>query len=654
MSKIAKNKKYLNLDGVRVSYNHKTDTIHLTSTDKDLSAEGFHLTLNKQSESEQALRNLLMEKGLIRPSQATESIASTVSRTITNSNKVIPKTVIGEFDPATPTHLITLGESADGLLSWNVDIFPHLLAVGAPGTGKSVLIRRLFNHCLTHNNDWEFVGIDLSHVEMRPYSKYERTTRTIATTLEQTVVTLEAIRDVIDMRYSEMEEEEVSNFNDLNLKRRRILVTLNSDTILSNRLEKESPDESESLDRIRQVLQKIVVYGRAAGVHLALTSQGALSQSLANILRNIDVKIAFRLGSYEDMIFMRTDTEENRSLKSGEAIVFKAGKKERIKVAFNSPLAAEEWVLGSGKLYEPMLHSKLEKREKDIAKVSAEPQRSIPEVGESTIGFTRSSHLINLGTSAHGPMIWDTKTNHHMLASGGTGKGLSALVDNLFTHCLSHNDKWDFYGLDVYGSLNKYEDFSQTTKTIVSGYDKQESVITELKEEILTRQKNKTLTGKNTPKSILCVIENAFSGREYAPEADFYRVKDLHEIASLHKQLEAILPMAEEVGVHFVIVTKDIKNEVFSNQFKSHFDTRVIVSSLPASSVPLVLGETSQRATELPVGRALLKANNETVEFQLGYTSMEAKEKWVLEHGKDMEPELYKELTSDTDEIAVK
>ncbi|HSN49726.1 MAG TPA: hypothetical protein VLR52_00745, partial [Bacteroidales bacterium] len=50
----------------RVSYDKKTDSINLTSKDKDLQGEkGFRLTLNRGRDAEHELRKLLEREGLI-------------------------------------------------------------------------------------------------------------------------------------------------------------------------------------------------------------------------------------------------------------------------------------------------------------------------------------------------------------------------------------------------------------------------------------------------------------------------------------------------------------------------------------------------------------------------------------------------------------
>jgi hypothetical protein len=58
--------RYLTLEDVRVSYKHKDDTIHLTSQDPEIPNGEFFITLNRNTSTEAALRELLTEHDLIR------------------------------------------------------------------------------------------------------------------------------------------------------------------------------------------------------------------------------------------------------------------------------------------------------------------------------------------------------------------------------------------------------------------------------------------------------------------------------------------------------------------------------------------------------------------------------------------------------------
>jgi len=73
MSSTHESKKYINLEDVRVSYSPKDDNIHITSGDPDVQAGGFHLSLNRGTQTEITLRQLLEEAGVIKQIQGLSS-----------------------------------------------------------------------------------------------------------------------------------------------------------------------------------------------------------------------------------------------------------------------------------------------------------------------------------------------------------------------------------------------------------------------------------------------------------------------------------------------------------------------------------------------------------------------------------------------------
>lgn len=66
--------RYLILEDVRVSYNHKKNAINITSSDPDIPNGAFHMILNKGTESEEALRSLLTENDLIKPTDVVPAL----------------------------------------------------------------------------------------------------------------------------------------------------------------------------------------------------------------------------------------------------------------------------------------------------------------------------------------------------------------------------------------------------------------------------------------------------------------------------------------------------------------------------------------------------------------------------------------------------
>lgn len=70
--------RYVTLEDVRVSYKYQDDTIHITSSDPDIPNGTFYITLNRDTSTESALRELLTEHGLIRENPKTASPTTAV------------------------------------------------------------------------------------------------------------------------------------------------------------------------------------------------------------------------------------------------------------------------------------------------------------------------------------------------------------------------------------------------------------------------------------------------------------------------------------------------------------------------------------------------------------------------------------------------
>lgn len=73
-------KKFVTIDNVRISYKPKDDTIHLTSTDPDVQAGGFHLSLSKGTQTETTLRDLLVEHEVIKTILPKINVAETAPK----------------------------------------------------------------------------------------------------------------------------------------------------------------------------------------------------------------------------------------------------------------------------------------------------------------------------------------------------------------------------------------------------------------------------------------------------------------------------------------------------------------------------------------------------------------------------------------------
>jgi hypothetical protein len=371
MSKVARNKKYLNLQGVRVSYRPKDDSIHLTSVDGDLAGEGFHLKLNKGSESESVLRELLVEKKLIRVDVKDETKGyiqgplpeRATRKTLTDQLWNIFSIGVAEVEDESSWNTFNL--PSIGEASWNVRSFPHVLISGPTGTGKSVIQRSLFYHCLAHNKKWEFYGIDLKKVELSPYKKYTHTVSNIATTLKEGLEVLKNVHAEMHKRYQLMEDAGVNNFEEIPGDPHRAIMVMIDEANLLLSPSGIKTDEGKAEDAMQNKASKLIAellrLGRAAGIHLVICTQRPDPAMLTGEMKaNIDVRIAagrmdltpscFLLGSGEaaDLPGIR-----------GRGVLRVGGETKVFQGYFQSQSFGEEWVLEHGKDIEPELYELL-------------------------------------------------------------------------------------------------------------------------------------------------------------------------------------------------------------------------------------------------------------------------------------------------------
>jgi len=116
--------RYLTLEDVRVSYKHKDDTIHLTSADPDIPNGSFYITLNRDTPTEEALRELLIERGYIKENDAVSKPEDTQLDSIYS------------YRPRNPLQDL-LVDSLVGRGNVNFPRYVHIS--GQPGCGKTFL-----------------------------------------------------------------------------------------------------------------------------------------------------------------------------------------------------------------------------------------------------------------------------------------------------------------------------------------------------------------------------------------------------------------------------------------------------------------------------------------------------------------------------------
>jgi DNA segregation ATPase FtsK/SpoIIIE-like protein len=253
-------KNYLELN-VRVSYDEKTDSINITSKDKNLPKDngGFHLTLSGGRNTEQTLRTMLEDAGIIA------------------EEHIIPSKLPYEEISDSQWDRILLGKAGgSNTVFWNPTSSPNLLLTGVAGSGKSVIERNIIFHCLQHPDRWRILAIDPYRVELRPYKKYSPVVERVVAELEDAVEICRYAHGEMMHRYKKMEELGINNYQDLPDVPHAIMFLVDAVSgllTMSGVKTDEGKAEDKMKGEISMLVTKIARLGRAAGIHLVLASQ---------------------------------------------------------------------------------------------------------------------------------------------------------------------------------------------------------------------------------------------------------------------------------------------------------------------------------------------------------------------------------------------
>lgn len=168
-----------------------------------------------------------------------------------------------------------LGVSVDGVEFWDVEKDPHVLSVGKTGKGKSVAQLGVVCHALWLPDSWELIACDPKRVELGFLRGYP-TVRVVARDLETiTEAIVGAAREMWE-RYDEMDAAGHNHIRDFDPSARRLLVVVDElaqVTMLSKLKDEESKAQDDLRKAAMRALEDIAALGRAAGVHLYLSTQ---------------------------------------------------------------------------------------------------------------------------------------------------------------------------------------------------------------------------------------------------------------------------------------------------------------------------------------------------------------------------------------------
>lgn len=245
---------------VKVSYDKGADSISITSVNKlPKQGERFNLTLEKGIGAEQTLRAMLEKAGII------------------PDGKILPAMLPYDDIAGSAWDEFPLGSTGGSNIAfWKPMESPNLLITGQTGSGKSVIERNLIFHCLQHPDKWRIYGIDLGRVDLRPYAKYSPVFELIATNMEDALEMCRAVISEMMERFEKMEKLRVAHYRNLPEPPPAIMFLV-EEIIYVLTVSGVKTGKAATEDALREemamLLTRISRVGRAAGIHLVLSTQ---------------------------------------------------------------------------------------------------------------------------------------------------------------------------------------------------------------------------------------------------------------------------------------------------------------------------------------------------------------------------------------------
>lgn len=177
-----------------------------------------------------------------------------------------------------PPHLsIPLGRFEDGSeLVWDLSWETHLVTLGHHGSGKSVLQRNVLLHCAQYPEVFEVAGIDPKKTEILPYLGKSPVLKTVVTDALSAQGLMVSMHKELETRYKRMNDEYVNNFRDLANPPKRLIILADEigfllDTELATAA--KDPQKPDDIMNFSMLFKQISLLGRAAGIHLFISSQ---------------------------------------------------------------------------------------------------------------------------------------------------------------------------------------------------------------------------------------------------------------------------------------------------------------------------------------------------------------------------------------------
>lgn len=197
---------------------------------------------------------------------------------------------------------------------------PHLLVAGSTGSGKSCVLNNIIVSLLNKYNEnyLQMILIDMKQVEFTPYKNKKQLAVPTVTTVEKTIDILNKMIVIMTNRYSTLSQKNYRNIQEYNKKETEKLCYY---VIVIDEL----ADLFMQSEDVQTILLRLLQLGRAAGIHLILTTQRPDVQIISGTLKvNIPIRIALTVTNAHDSRTILNETGAEKLTGKGDFLLKKS------------------------------------------------------------------------------------------------------------------------------------------------------------------------------------------------------------------------------------------------------------------------------------------------------------------------------------------
>jgi hypothetical protein len=239
----------------------------------------------------------------------------------------------------------------------------------------------------------------------------------------------------------------------------------------------------------------------------------------------------------------------------------------------------------------------------------------------------------------------------------------SVIQRNIIFHCIQHNDRWSFLGVDLKRvELSPFRKYTKTVLAIATTLEEGVEVVKYAHDVMMERYTRMEGAGVNhfldmvdengTPeKAILLMVDEAYMFM--SPEGNKTEEGKMRDMlhAEASQVLGDIARLGRAAGVHLVLATQRPDATVIKGELKNNLDVRIAAGRLDSTPSLMVLD--SGAATMLPTdfkGRGVARIGGDLKQFQGFFADQDWIDNWLAKpQNRWREPGLFRSATDTKD-----